>query len=295
MASVGRSGGGEGAAKKTIARSAGRTHRPASEVEDLVPRHGLVYLDHGFAPRPEHLRRQRVVVSPSLILVPEGELRGFGRERTDSTHRTGAHRRDGRRWVGHASKPAQPSEPSEPFERRGEAPERASSRAGHGWLLEDSMKRVLGGEGGAAPARSASKSGASRRDVDSGQVLDNGGIVSVVLVIALPPSRGRRAKDGRALDVRRRDRRGARPRRRRSRDRSSAADRPSRRIVSRCPRIFFFVFVVVVGSLAGPATGSAGRKRRSRARHAARQRHRAGPRRARGRPGLRLRHARDDQ
>ncbi len=163
------------------------------------------------------------------------------------------------------------------------------------WMAPRRLDETRSRGRGAAPVRSASKSGASRRDVDSGQVLDNGGIVSVVFVIALPPSRGRRAKDGRALDVRRRDRRGARPRRRRSRDRSSAADRPSRRIVSRCPRIFFFFFVIVVGSLAGPATGSAGRKRGSRPRHAARQRHRAGPRRARGRPGLRLRHARDDQ
>ena len=136
--SRGMTTGGEGTPKMEAG-----THRPAGEVEALIPRHGLVYLHHGVAPRPEHPPRQRVVVSPGLILIPEGELRGLsgaGRERSQRMFE-GAHWCDG---------PVRASR-SIGRERRREASERASSRDGHGWLVTRRLREKR--SAGDGPAR----------------------------------------------------------------------------------------------------------------------------------------------
>ena len=227
--SRGMTTGGEGTPKMEAG-----THRPAGEVEALIPRHGLVYLHHGVAPRPEHPPRQRVVVSPGLILIPEGELRGLsgaGRERSQRMFE-GAHWCDG---------PVRASR-SIGRERRREASERASSRDGHGWLVTRRLreKRSAGMDPRAC--------GMAVRDTD--------GMTSIQYVIEIWITgfgdASRRHKDGRARDVRTRDRRGDPPPRRSLRSFPADSPSPSRGIAMRS-RVVVVVFQPVAGPPAGPA------------------------------------------
>ena len=209
------------------------THRPAGEVEALIPRHGLVYLHHGVAPRPEHPPRQRVVVSPGLILIPEGELRGLsgaGRERSQRVFE-GAHWCDG---------PVRASR-SIGRERRREASERASSRGGHGWLV---TRRLREKRSAGRWTRARVEWRFETRDV----------MTSIVIEIWITGfgDASRRHKDGRARDGRTRDRRDDPTPRRSLRSFPADSPTPSRGIAMRS-RVVVVVFQPVAGPPAGPA------------------------------------------